>query len=163
MEFLNAAAILPVRDVAAAVARYTRLGFTGRAYEGALPDGRPIYGFLKRDRIDLHLALVPNLEPASNTSAVYLYVDDPDALYREWRAVGPEGRLEKPEDRAWGVREMTYSDPDGNLLRIGRLLTRSRTRTAEPPAEGHEGALENEMQPTMPPISPEYDDEPREG
>jgi hypothetical protein len=57
VEFLTAATILPVKDVAAAVTRYTRLGFRGRIYDGALPDGRPIYGFLKRDRIDLHLAL----------------------------------------------------------------------------------------------------------
>jgi catechol 2,3-dioxygenase-like lactoylglutathione lyase family enzyme len=123
MEFLTAAAILPVKDVAAAVARYTQLGFKGRLYEDALPDGRAIYGFLKRDGINLHLALVSNLDPKVNTSAVYLYVDDPDTLYSEWSAVEPEGRLDKPEDKEWGVREMTYSDPDGNLLRIGRLLT----------------------------------------
>ena len=123
MAFLTAAAILPVKDVAAAVARYTQLGFKGRLYGGALPEGRAIYGFLERDGINLHLALVPDLDPKANTSAVYLYVDDPDALYAEWRAVKPEGRLDKPEDKEWGVREMTYSDPDGNLLRIGRLLT----------------------------------------
>ena len=27
----------------------------------------------------------------------------------------------------------------------------------------HEGATEDEVQPTMPPVSPEYDDEPKEG
>lgn len=164
MEFLTAAAILPVKDVAAAIARYTQLGFKGRVYENALPDGRPIYGFLKRDRIDLHLALVSSLEPKANTSAVYLYVDDPDSLYREWSAVAPEGRLDKPENREWGMREMTYSDPDGNLLRIGRFLTRTDTpKPDHPDDKEHEGATEDEMQPTTPPVSPEYDDEPREG
>jgi len=120
MAFRTAAAILPVKDVAAAVARYTKLGFKGRLYEGA--DGRPIYGFLERDGINLHVTLTPNLDAKENTSAVYLYVDDPDALYNEWNAVTPEGRLAKPEDRKWGMREMSYSDPDGNLLRIGREL-----------------------------------------
>ena len=120
MAFRSAAAILPVKDVAAAVARYTKLGFKGRLYEA---DGRPIYGFLKRDGIDLHLALASHLDSKENTSAVYLYVDDPDALYSEWSAVAPEGHLNKPEDRAWGMREMSYADPDGNLLRIGRDLS----------------------------------------
>lgn len=123
MEFLTAAAILHVRDVVAALTLYTRLGFEGRLYAHPPPDGRAIYAFLKRDGIHLHLALVSNLDPEANTSAVYLYVDDPDALYAEWSAVAPAGLLHKPEDKPWGVREMTYSDPDGNLLRIGRRLT----------------------------------------
>ena len=75
-----------------------------------------------------------------------------------------EGRLEEPEDREWGMREMTYSDPDGNLLRIGRFLTRSATPNPDYRSnKEHEGATEDEMQPTTPPVSPEYDDEPREG
>jgi catechol 2,3-dioxygenase-like lactoylglutathione lyase family enzyme len=122
MEFLTASAILPVRDVTVAAARYQRLGFRTRIYEHTLPDGRAIYGFLKRDHIVLHVALVSDLDPKINTSAVYLYVDDPDALFAEWHAAAPEGRLDEPEDKEWGVREMTYSDPDGNLLRIGRVI-----------------------------------------
>jgi catechol 2,3-dioxygenase-like lactoylglutathione lyase family enzyme len=122
MEFQTAAAILPVRDVTAAAARYTQLGFHARLYEEVLEDGRPFYGFLRRDDIRLHLALASDLNPKRNTSAVYLYIDDPDALYAEWSAMGIDGQLDKPEDRVWGVREMSYVDPDGNLLRIGRIL-----------------------------------------
>jgi hypothetical protein len=96
MEFVTAAAILPVKDVAAALARYTQLGFEGRLYEDELPDGRPIYGFLKRDRVNLHLALVSKLDPKMNTSAVYLYVDDPDTLYREWSATLPRDDSKNP-------------------------------------------------------------------
>ena len=48
--------------------------------------------------------------------------NDPDALYAEWSEAPHLGRLTKPEDKEWGMREMTYSDPDGNLLRIGRLV-----------------------------------------
>ena len=120
---LNVAApILPVKDVRAALARYARLGFTPRVYMDPGPDQPLIYGFLHRDQVHLHLALTTNLDEHANTSAVYLYVDDPDALYREWSVAGPEGCLEPPEDRDWGMREMTYVDPDGNLLRIGRPL-----------------------------------------
>ena len=38
--------------------------------------------------------------------------------------------------------------------------TRPPSRTWE---DEHEGATEDEVQPTTPPVSPEYDDEPREG
>jgi catechol 2,3-dioxygenase-like lactoylglutathione lyase family enzyme len=117
-----AAPILPVRDVRAALARYAALGFTTRIYRDEPADTPVIYGFLRRGHVQLHLALSPTLDPHTNTSAVYLYVDDPDALYREWSAAGPEGELEPPDDREWGMREMTYVDPDGNLLRIGRQL-----------------------------------------
>jgi catechol 2,3-dioxygenase-like lactoylglutathione lyase family enzyme len=72
--------------------------------------------------VHFHLALTANLDPDRNMFAVYLYVDDPDALFREWSAASPEGCLEPPEDRDWGMREMTYTDPDGNLLRIGRVI-----------------------------------------
>jgi hypothetical protein len=104
------------------VDRYARLGFKGRIYGERTPDGQPFYAFLQRGAIDVHLALTPNLDPLTNTSAVYLYVDDPDVLYAEWMAVSPEGELRTPEDTTWGMREMRYSDPDGNLLRIGRPL-----------------------------------------
>jgi catechol 2,3-dioxygenase-like lactoylglutathione lyase family enzyme len=123
MRFQTAAVILPVTDVAAAVDRYTRLGFTGRIYRERTPDDKPFYAFLRRDGVDIHLALMSDLDPLANTSAVYLYVDEPDALYAEWSALKPDGELRKPEDTTWGMREMSYSDPDGNLLRIGRRLT----------------------------------------
>lgn len=120
MKFTHVAAILPVRDVSAALARYKRLGFEGALYGQLNADQQPFYGFLWRDDINLHLTLSRDLNPDSNTSAAYLYVDDPDALYAEWRASSPDGHLHKPEDTNWGMREMSYSDPDGNLLRIGR-------------------------------------------
>ena len=123
MTFRRAAAILPVRDITAAVGLYTKLGFSAHVWDGGFTeDGRPIYAILKRDGIDLHLSLSSNLDPHHNLSAVYLYVEDPDAVYREWSAVVSGSELERPEDRDWGVREMTYVDPDGNLLRIGRIL-----------------------------------------
>ena len=122
MQFLSVAPILPVKDVDAAAARYARLGFKIHLYQERLEDGRAFYGFLHRDEIAMHLALAEDLVPARSATAVYIYVDDPDALYAEWSAVADVGTLVAPEDKPWGVREMTYSDPDGNLLRIGRIL-----------------------------------------
>jgi uncharacterized glyoxalase superfamily protein PhnB len=77
--------------------------------------------------VNIHLSLASDLDLHANTSAVYVFVDDPDALYAEWSAAGIDGHLRKPEDMPWGMREMSFGDPDGNLLRIGRSL-------AKPPA-----------------------------
>ena len=115
--------ILPVKDVRVALKRYQSLGFTADVYEE--PDGTAIYGFLQREGLDLHLNLFRDLDPQSNTSAVYFYVSDPDAIYAEWAAANVEGRLTTPESEPWGMREMAYIDPDGNLLRIGSPLTAS--------------------------------------
>jgi catechol 2,3-dioxygenase-like lactoylglutathione lyase family enzyme len=122
MRFLSEAAILAVRDVDAAVALYAKLGFETRIYEQRLSDGRAIYGYLRRDQVALHLGLVADLDPKRNTTSVYIYVDDPDALHREWSVVIGTSHLTPPEDMPWGMREMTYRDPDGNALRIGRIL-----------------------------------------
>ncbi len=115
------APVLPVRSVGAALAHYRKLGFTADAY-GEQADGDPVYGFLSRDGIELHLARTPNLDPKTNTSASYLYVADADALYTEWSAAEVGGRLTAPEDTPYRLREFAHVDPDGNLLRVGSEL-----------------------------------------
>ena len=120
MKLERLAAILPVRDVAAALARYKKLGFDGALYAETTTEGLPFYGFIWRDGVNLHLTLAEALDPHANTSCAYLYVDDPDALYAEWSEARPDGELRPPENTNWGMREMSYGDPDGNLLRIGR-------------------------------------------
>lgn len=117
------APVLPVRSVRAALAHYRALGFQADAY-GEERDGDPIYGFLCRDGVELHLVGVPGLDPKANTSACYLYVDDADALYAEWTRANVGGRLNAPEDTPYGLRELAHVDPDGNLLRIGSELAR---------------------------------------
>ncbi len=117
--FDRVAPVLPVRNVRAALAHYRRLGFEAKAYgENAGDDA--VYGFLQRDRIELHLARVPELRVEENTSAIYVYVDDADALYVEWQAAASGGRFHgAPADTPYHLREFAYVDPDGNLLRIG--------------------------------------------
>ena len=115
--------ILPVKDVRAALKNYQSLGFTTDIYEEA--DGTAIYGFLRREGLELHLNLFHDLDPETNTSAVYFYVSDPDSIYEEWTKANVQGRLAAPEPKSWGMREMAYIDPDGNLLRIGSPLAAS--------------------------------------
>lgn len=115
--FSDLAPVLPVRNLAAAIDHYRSLGFDVRAYDGDAP-----YAFAERDGVHLHLAGFADLDPAQNTSAVYLYVSDADALYAQWRAVRPSGRLFAPRDTEYGLREGAHGDADGNLLRFGSPL-----------------------------------------
>lgn len=124
--FDRAAPVLPVRDVARALERYRRLGFTARSYEGTSEQApaAPFYGFLARDGVQLHVARVDGLDPKTSVVSCYLYVDDVDAVHAEWTAAKVEGRLTPPRDTPYGLREMGYVDPDGNLLRVGSPLGR---------------------------------------
>jgi hypothetical protein len=122
--FERVAPILSVRDVAAALERYRRLGFVGEAYvePGFSSEESPRYGFLRWGPAEIHLAIWEELDPKANTTACYLYVDDADALYAAWNAAGVGGRLLPPADKAYCLREFGYVDPDGNLLRVGSQL-----------------------------------------
>jgi catechol 2,3-dioxygenase-like lactoylglutathione lyase family enzyme len=122
--FERVAPVLPVRDVSAALERYRRLGFEADAYcEGdAVPNEALIYGFLRRGNVSLHLTRVDALDPLTTTSAVFIYVEDADAVHAEWSRAGVEGRFNAPEATGYGMREFAYIDPDGNLLRVGSDL-----------------------------------------
>lgn len=114
MSFERLSPVFPVRDLALAMEHYRKLGFEVRRYEG--PD---TYAFAERDGIELHLAQVDDLKPRRNMSAVYLYVDDADELYAEWSRAGIDGRLVKPSDTSYGLREGACLDRDANLIRFG--------------------------------------------
>lgn len=121
VRFERVAPILPVRDVRAALAHYRRLGFAVTAYDEAAAE--PVYGFLDRDGVSLHLALVPDLEPERSVVACYLHVGDADALHAAWQAAEAGGRLTAVADTPYGLREFAHIDPDGNLLRVGSPMT----------------------------------------
>ena len=48
----------------------------------------------------------------------YFHTDDVDALATELREAGAE--IDGPEDKVYGMREITLRDPDGNLLCFGQ-------------------------------------------
>jgi hypothetical protein len=52
-------------------------------------------------------------------SAVYLYVEDADILYRERSSAGIHGRVVEPRDTGYGLREGACLDRDANLIRFG--------------------------------------------
>ena len=108
--------VLPVRNLDAALDHYGRLGFDVRRYEGGG------YGYATRDGVQLHFSHSQHHDPETTATVLYLYVDDADALYAEWRDADIPGGVRAPIDTDWRMREGTHIDPDGNLIRFGHHL-----------------------------------------
>ncbi len=98
------------------MAHYQRLGFVTSEWEGGG------YGFVSRDRIEIHLGVVP--DQTRQTGSAYLWVEDADELAAQWRSAGVE--VHSPEDTEWGQHEGAIVDPDGNVLRFGSPMRRRR-------------------------------------
>lgn len=111
----RAVAIVPARDMDASEAFYRRLGFVVAADYGdyrILEDGRGGH---------IHLNATPGW-PAKiedNALGLYLYVEDVDAAADRMREliIGAA-----PETKPWGTYEFAVSDPNGALVRIGRVV-----------------------------------------
>lgn len=112
------APIFPVRDIKASLAHYGRLGFKTREYAGGG------YGFATLDGVEIHLGVVPEVDPTIHRSVAYLFVEDADQLAETWRAAGADVHL--PEDTEWGQHEGVVIDPDGNMIRFGSPMTSAR-------------------------------------
>jgi uncharacterized glyoxalase superfamily protein PhnB len=113
------AMVFPVRDLSRALEHYRRLGFAVQIYEHGG------YGYAERGSASLHLNEISELDHRTNTSVVYLHVDDADALYAEWRSSGVTGQFFEPEDTDYGLREAAHIDRDGNVIRFGSPLSDS--------------------------------------
>ena len=86
---------------------YARLGFEVEG-EHRFSPSLPLYLFLKRDEMRLHLS--EHKGDARPNSLAYMYVSDVDSIASEFSV--------KVEDQPW-CREVQLTDPDGNRLRIG--------------------------------------------
>ncbi|MGA3216266.1 MAG: MarR family transcriptional regulator [Acidimicrobiales bacterium] len=106
--------IFPVRDLAAALAHYSSLGFSTIAHE----DGDE-YGFANRDGISLHLIAEHDHGHDHHGAAAYLNVHDADALYEQWSRSGIAGETRPVHPTPYKMREGSHVDPDGNLIRFG--------------------------------------------
>jgi catechol 2,3-dioxygenase-like lactoylglutathione lyase family enzyme len=113
--------ILPSRDLGETLAFYERLGFENR---GAPPE---VWNYLiiGRGGLGLHFFLHRDVDPLTTDFSCYCYVDDADALYAEWNAIGVPtdptngSRLMAPDTTDYGMREFALVDPSGNLIRVG--------------------------------------------
>jgi len=75
-----------------------------------------------RDGIEIHLEVVPHINPQGAQHVAYLWVDDADTFAQAWRATGAELRM--PVDTEWNQHEGEIVDPDGNVLRFGSPMER---------------------------------------
>src|SRR3954469_15030905 len=74
--------VFAVRDLAAAMAFYERLGFAVRRYDAG-------YGYAERDGLRLHLRASPELgEPFASHAEVWVETYDVDQLHAEWAGLG---------------------------------------------------------------------------
>ncbi len=114
---------LPCRSVGVTTEFYRRLGFEGGAHEFNRE-----YAIFTRGAIELHFFTHRELVPAHSSAGCYIRVRDVQDLYEACSASGLPGtglpRLDRLEDKPWGLREFAVVDPDGNLLRIGQVIPR---------------------------------------
>jgi hypothetical protein len=108
---LGIAPILPSADLTRMQSHYELLGFEVRVHQGG-------YATATRNGINLHFHLSPDHDPAQHGGAVYLAVDDADALHAEWVVAGVD-ELDALWDPGFGVWESAHRDPDGNIVRFG--------------------------------------------
>jgi len=61
------------------MAFYRHLGFRVRPYDGG-------YGYAERERLKIHLRVNPEVDPFANPCALWVEIEDIEALHEEWLA-----------------------------------------------------------------------------
>ena len=111
--------ILGTRDIQRAIGFYTQqLGFKLAFGDKADP---PNYVGFRRDAVELHMQF--QFEHEMGTIRLRLLVEDPDALFNEYRLQGVECNPNSVHDTSWGTREFALYDLDRNALTFYRDLT----------------------------------------
>lgn len=107
-------AVVPCNDINASLAFYELLGFEPRG-----GDIYPDYAVLTNaGGAQLHLTVAPEgwLIPGKSPFGIYVYSNAVEEL-----ASRLAGRLlHPPKAQPWGMFEFAVSDPDENLVRVGR-------------------------------------------
>ena len=106
--------IISVRDLGAVRAFYEQLGFV-QTYQFP-PDGEP--GFVTMERGGSSIGIGAGGATDDDRFALWVYVDDVDALLERLRGAGAPVVAE-PEDQPWGERVAQLRDPNGTLVYLG--------------------------------------------
>jgi catechol 2,3-dioxygenase-like lactoylglutathione lyase family enzyme len=120
--------ILGTRDIERAMAFYTQqLGFTLAFRDGNVP---PNYVGYRRDAVVLHMQF--QFEHEMGTIRLRFLVEDPDALFDEFRQRGVACYPNAVRDTPWGTREFALYDLDRNALTFYRHLTGAEKEAGRP-------------------------------
>ena len=115
--------IFDVRDIEQALRYYVeRLGFQVAFRYAEDPSN---YAGVYRDGVCLHMQWQHHEHFENGTAGrvrVRIMVDDPDALFEEYRRSGALDDNTQVRDTDWGTREFGFRDPDGNGLIFCRDL-----------------------------------------
>jgi catechol 2,3-dioxygenase-like lactoylglutathione lyase family enzyme len=107
------------RDIQRAIEFYIQqLGFELAFGDDADP---PNYVGFRRDAVELHMQF--QFEHEMGTIRLRFLVEDPDAIFNEYRQRGVECTPNSVHDTPWGTREFALYDLDRNALTFYRDLT----------------------------------------
>jgi hypothetical protein len=109
-------AIVPCNDLDASEAFYRRLGF--QRVDGERYTEYRILADERGGRLHLTSTVEGWVVPERNPFGVYLYSEQVDALASQLRDLIIESPP-APQHKPWGMYEMSLSDPNGTLVRIG--------------------------------------------
>lgn len=115
---MAAAPIFRCRDIERAERFYREV--LGASANWAWGEGNPGYRSVTVFGAELHLSSFAG-DGAFGT-AVYIRIDDVDAIAARIRSLAPDCIEHGPEDQAWGQRELYLRDPDNNQIRFGAQL-----------------------------------------
>ncbi len=105
--------IFRVADMTRSVAWFERAGFEVSFHDD-------VYAFAHRDRdLTIHLARAGE-DQLPGLGVLYVHCQDADTAAAGWRQAGIE--VNGPRDEAYGKREGSITDPDGNLIRFGSTI-----------------------------------------
>lgn len=111
--------IIGTRDIARAIEFYTKmLGFDLTFRDSA---DTPNYIVFRRDAVVLHMQF--QYEHEMGTIRLRFLVEDPDALFGEYRQRSVACTESGIRDTPWGTREFALYDPDRNAFTFYRQLT----------------------------------------
>jgi uncharacterized glyoxalase superfamily protein PhnB len=109
--------MLPVKNIAASIEFYEKLGFIIERRED-----KWAWAMLRFDDCRLMVDQSINVDPnAPRQSVLYLYPDDIAEYHRQVRASGLD--IPDLEIAFYGMTEFRLDDPDGNRLWIGQAST----------------------------------------
>lgn len=113
--------ILPARSLKSTLAFFEQLGFSGEIL-GAADD----YAIVTRGGIEIHFFVHTGVIPSESFAGCYIRVGDVDTLYQAFSHAGLPRlgipRMDRLENKPWGMKEFAVVDEDGNLYRIGQVL-----------------------------------------